>query len=112
MEVREVLIAEITIGWGITLLVTGMYGIVAPWYKVAAGRYIFGLLLSLTAVLSNTVFHIFFPDAVGSAILAVILFAYYVVAVLAIGIGIYRAQINGYRKKKFVVEEKERHRQL
>lgn len=112
METRYVLLSEITIGWGITTLVTILYGVVAPWYKQSAGRYIFGLLLSLTAILSNTVFHIFFPNAEGSQIFAVILFAYYIVSVLAIGIGIYRAQVSGYRRRKFVVEEKERHREL
>ncbi len=112
MDVRGFLISEIAVGWAITLLVTVLYGVVAPWYKQSAGRYIFGLLLSLTAVLSNTVFHIFFPDVENSQIIAVVLFAYYIGAVLAIGVGIYRAQVSGYRKKKFVVQEKERHREL
>jgi hypothetical protein len=112
MEVRDILITEIWIGAVITILVTVGYGIIAPWYKQSAGRYIFGLLLSLSLLLINSVVGIFFPGLEGRRLVGALLFGLYIMAISAIGFGIYRAQLNGYRKRKFVEQEKERHRQL
>lgn len=112
MDTRDVLIAEIFISFAVTFVVTAMYGVVAPWYKQSAGRYIFGLLASLTAILANSVFRIIFPDIMSAQIIAVILFAYYIIAILSIGAGVYKAQVRGYLRSKFVVQEKERHREF
>jgi hypothetical protein len=113
MEVRDILIFEVFLGTVITVVVTVGYGLIAPWYKQAAGRYIFGLLLSLSLLLANTVTGIFWQGlGDGRRVIGAVLFALYIIAISAIGFGIYRAQLNGYRRRKFVEQEKERHRQL
>lgn len=112
MDTRDVLIFEMFIGWAVTALVTVFYGIIAPWYKQSAGRYIFGLLLALTLVLTNSMIRIFFPGFDGGRIGGIVLFGFYIVAMVSIGVGVYKAQICHYRRMKFIRREKERHRQL
>lgn len=112
MDTRGLLVAEILIGFAVTGLVTLFYGVVAPWYKQSAGRYIFGLLLALTLILLNTVVRVFFPTFDNGRLFGLILFAFYIIAILAVGVGIYHAQITHWRKKRFIKREKETHRQL
>lgn len=110
MEIsRDFLVAEVIIGFIITAIVTVFYGLVAPWYKQSAGRYIFGLLASLTLVLSNTVLRIFFPFIDNSRVLGAVLFGVYIIAIGLIGIGIYNAQVLRHDRKKFIKNEKDLH---
>lgn len=112
MDTRDVLIVEILIGFVVTALVTVFYGVVAPWYKQSAGRYIFALLLALSLVLTNTIVRVFFPTFDNGRLFGIILFGFYIFAIGSIGIGVYKAQIGHWKKKRFIREEKERHRQL
>lgn len=112
MDTRDVLLLEIAIGFVITALVTIFYGIVAPWYKQSAGRYIFGLLLALTLILTNSVLRLFVPHFDEGRYFGVLLFGFYIFAMVSIGVGVYNAQIRHWRKKRFVKSEQERHRQL
>lgn len=112
MEPRDILIIEVVIGFFVTALVTIFYGLIAPWYKQSAGRYIFALLLALTLVLANSVVRVLFPAFDQQRIGGIVLFGFYIVAMVSIGIGVYSAQIGRYRRKKFIQREKERHRQL
>lgn len=112
MEPRDILIVEVAIGFFVTALVTIFYGLIAPWYKQSAGRYIFGLLLALTLVLANSFVRLFFPAFDQQRIGGMVLFGFYILAILSVGAGIYSAQIGRYKRKKFIEREKERHRQL
>lgn len=107
-ELRSFLIGEVIVGFIITAVVTVFYGFVAPWYKQSAGRYIFGLLLSLSLVLTNTVLKVFFPF-LETRLLGAILFGIYIVSIICIGVGIYNAQIRRHQRKKFIQEERDRH---
>ncbi len=112
MGLRDILLIEVIIGFVVTALVTIFYGVIAPWYKQSAGRYIFALLLAITLVLTNSMIRILFPGLPGTPIAGIVLFGFYILAMVSIGIGVYKAQIGHYRRKKFIKEEKERHRQL
>lgn len=112
MTITELLYFEFLVGFGLTVGVTLFYGIVAPWYKQSAGRYIFGLLLSLSIVMLNTVLRIYIPALNKAQWLSAALFGLYILSIAAIGVGVYKAQITRYRRKKFIQDEKDRHRQL
>lgn len=112
MDTRSLLIYEVIAGFAITAIVTLFYGIVAPWYKQSAGRYIFGLLLALTLILSHTILRIWIPSLDPYRFGSILLFGFYIVAIASIGFGVYRAQIGHYKKNRFIRQEKERHRQL
>lgn len=86
----------LSVGAGVTFIVTLFYGIVAPWHKTPSGRYIFTLLLSLTLVLCNSVVRIFFREWTFGIILGIVLFCFYIIAISAVGIGIYNASIKRY----------------
>lgn len=113
MDLREILVVEVIIAYVVTALVTVFYGVIAPWYKQAAGRYIFYLLLSLALLLTNSVIRFLFPNFVdGGRIIGIFLFGFYIVSIVLIGNGIYKAQITHWNKRRFISKEKERHRQL
>lgn len=112
MDLRTALIAEFIIGFVIVALVTAFYGIIAPWYKHSAGRYIFGLLGSITLVMSNSIIRLVFPNLPGKEFTSFVLLGLFILSISAVGWGIYKAQIKSYRKRKFIKSEKERHREL
>lgn len=90
-------IVEVQIGFLCTLIVAGLYGFIAPWWKTTEGRYVFGLIASLALVLGNTTLRIWFRDDYPyTIIIGVVLFAFYIVAVIVMGVGIYRATIKRY----------------
>lgn len=95
-ELRSILYVEYVVGFVVTFVVTLFYGIVAPWYKTPSGRYIFTLLLSLTLILGNAVIRILFREWPYGYFVGAVLFAFYVVAMIAVGIGIYNASIKRY----------------
>jgi hypothetical protein len=84
------------VGFFVTFAVTAFYGFIAPWYKNPSGRYIFTLLLSLTLVLGNSVIRVFFRDWDYNYIIGVVLFAFYIVAIASVGVGIYNASVKRY----------------
>jgi hypothetical protein len=84
------------VGFFVTFAVTLFYGIIAPWYKNPSGRYIFTLLLSLTLILGNAVLRIFFREWPYGYVVGVILFAFYIVAIASVGVGIYNASVKRY----------------
>lgn len=92
----QVYVVMIQIGFAATALVCLLYGIVAPWHKTPSGRYIFSLLLSLSLILGVTVSRIYFREFPYTTLLGVVVFAFYIVAVIAMGIGIYNASIKRY----------------
>ena len=88
----SVRIAEFWAGYGISVLVTAYYGLTAPWYKYPEGRYIFFLLASITLVLTNSAIRLIFPGVTWTGIVGMILFGLFVIAMSAIGWGIWCAQ--------------------
>lgn len=98
------------IGFVVSGLVWLFYTIVAPWYKVAAGRYIWSLLLAIFLVLSVSVVRLVFGDFPFRREIAIGAFVGFLIALLSVGIGIYRAQIASCRKKRFIKEFRESHR--
>lgn len=112
MDTRDVLLLEYVIGYVITALVTVFYGVIAPWYKHSAGRYIFGLLLAISLVLTNSMIRIFFPQYDEGRYFGIVLFGFYIFAMVSIGVGVYNAQIGHWKRKRFIKNEQERHRQL
>lgn len=90
-----VYIVEIQIGFFVTLFVTLIYGFMAPWYKSSSGWYIFGLLAALTLMLGNTVVRIYFKEWAYSLAVGISFFAFFILAMSALGVGIVRAQLKG-----------------
>lgn len=100
IDTRTISIFLIFVGWGVTLLVTGFYGLFAPWYKQASGRYIFSLLASIAAVLSNSMVRILFPGQDWSTWTGIVLFIGFIITMIAMGVGIFNAQIRHTRIEK------------
>jgi len=95
-DIRLLGIIEYVIGYIVTLAVTVFYGVAASWYKNPAGRYIFILLLSITLVLTNSMIRIIFPSQLWTSYVGLGLFAFYILAMFSLGVGIYNAQIRRY----------------
>jgi hypothetical protein len=112
LDLRSALIWEFCIGFVISVVVTLFYGIIAPWYKHSAGRYIFGLLSSISLVMSNSIIRLAFPNLPAKELTSFILLGLFVLSMAAVGWGIYNAQIKNYRRRRFIKSEKERHREL
>ena len=91
IDLRMIQLAELWMGFAISLVVTAYYGIFAPWYKSPEGRYIFFLLLSITLVLTNSVVRFLFPGD-ASRVAGMVLFAVFIIAMASIGWGIWCAQ--------------------
>jgi len=90
----------IIIGWVITFVTWLGYTAIAPWYKYSAGRYIWGLLFTILGILGSSLLRFFFPGfpyREEAIILALVMFD---LALLGMGIGIYKAQIFRYHKAK------------
>jgi len=88
------------VGFAITFLVWISYTILAPWYKQAAGRYIWGLLFAILMVLSISAVRIVFGEFPFRKELAFISIGLFFISIGAVGIGIYRAQFRRYRYTK------------
>lgn len=95
-------------GWCISLVVWLGYTAVAPWYKIAAGRYIWGLLTSIMLLLSVTISRFLFPGLPFRQELILFALIAFNIAMLSVGVGIYKAQILRYYKAKFVQKEREK----
>ncbi len=98
----------IIVGWSVTFVVWLGYTSMAPWYKYSAGRYIWGLLLAILAVLSTTMLRFIFPGLPFRMELILATLALLDLALFGMGVGIYKAQILRYHKAKFVQEKLER----
>lgn len=98
-------------GFVITFIVWVGYSVAAPWYKYSAGRYIWGLLTSLTGLFTVFVARYILEGYPFQRELILITLMLYCFAMLGMGYGIYKAQILRYHKAKFVQSERERHRQ-
>lgn len=92
-----VYIVMLHIGFAITTFVLLFYSVVAPWYRTAAGRYIWGLLLSLSLVLSVSEVRILFGEFPYRREIALVAFGGFLAAIFAVGVGIYRAQFKSLR---------------
>lgn len=101
----------VIIGWSVTFVVWLGYTAVAPWYKYSAGRYIWGLLFAILATLSTTMLRFIFPGLPYRMELILGTLALFDLAMILMGVGIYKAQILRYHKAKFVQQEREKHRQ-
>lgn len=112
MDIRAITGLEVLVGFTVTVLVTFFYGVFAPWYKQSAGRYIFGLLLSLTLLTGFFAGITFYREIFRGPVVGLIVYATYIVAITFMGVGIFKAQIGQYRKRKFIRAEIQRHRQL
>lgn len=104
-------IVLVQVGFWLTAALLIFYTAIAPWYKYAAGRYIWGLLLAIFFVLSVSMVRLVFGEFPFRRELALGTFGGFLVAELLVGIGIYRAQIKHYHKNKFIKEFKESHRE-
>ena len=93
-------IIEIQVGFWVTLGVTAMYGLLAPWYKSDTGKAFFALLAALTLLLLNTVLGIFFGRADWRVWSGMVLFGLYCLAMLCIGYYIFRAQVQRYYTRR------------
>lgn len=95
-ELKVIAYVLYTVGFVITFAVTVLYTVVAPWKRTPSGRYMFTLLLSLTLVLGNSVVRVFFRDWSPGLVIAIVVFMFFIVAITAMGIGIYNASIKRY----------------
>lgn len=94
----------IVVGWSITTVVWLGYSVIAPWYKISAGRYIWGLLTALFGLFSVFLAIIILDDFDFRREFILVSLLGYCFGVLGIGIGIYRAQIVRYYKAKQAYE--------
>lgn len=84
----------------LTAGVTALYGIVAKWQRTPEGKYIFMLLGALTLVLGIYIFRVHFRYVPYTIVAAIVFMAYYLVAIVTMGFGIYRATIKRYLDEK------------
>lgn len=94
------------IGGCTTFVVWLGYSVLAPWYKYSAGRYIWGLLTALTVLLGITISRFILPSMEYRMVLILGGLALFDIAILGMGVGIYKAQVLRYYKYKFATQER------
>lgn len=90
----------VIIGFFITAIAAGLYGLLAPWYKSNTGRAFFTLLAALTLILLNSTLGIWFGRSDIRLWAGLILFGVYCVAMLFIGWYIFNAQVRRYYTRR------------
>jgi hypothetical protein len=96
-------------GWSLSLIVWAGYTAAAPWYSTSAGRQIWALLGSILAVLSISMLRIAFDDFPFRRELIVFAMSLFDIALLGMGITIYRAQVLRYHKAKYLKTQKDKY---
>jgi fucose 4-O-acetylase-like acetyltransferase len=100
----------IGIGWSVALVVWLGYTLVAPWHKYSAGRYIWGLLGGIVAVLSASMLRFLIPGIPFRMEIIIFTLALFDAALIGMGWGIYKAQILRYHKAKILQKHRENHK--
>jgi hypothetical protein len=94
------------IGGCTTLIVWLGYTALAPWYKYSSGRYIWGLLTAILALLVITIMRFIIPGYPFRFQLVIAGLILFDIAIIGMGFGIYNAQVLRYYKAKFASQER------